>query len=368
VGRYTTHWGLFAAGAVLTSLHILRDEDGDRLHDLFVIGRFSGHHSWPVQICVGRPAHGELRRDRDLALIRCDTDMDGRAFDATDWPALGPQSGDRPGSAGALPEPGTAIYVLGYPERAGGMQTLSAGEVTGAIAGDEGRAPTQVRSTAAIGPGSSGGPVLDERGRLLGLASAYRLRVELSPTGDRARVQGRVGLFVPIAEAADLLALARSGWQTGRTAAVAALPSPPDPEIPIAETARTSERATGPAGAPDPSPDSIGRSGAVTVLSRVADADNDQPIAGAVMIVFKPDISADEIEFANLDSQVFSWGRSDEYGELVVERPLPRGATYTVAILAEGYRPLSGDGALRLDADTPALFDPWGIIRLAREL
>jgi len=32
--------------------------------------------------------------------------------------------------------------------------------------------------------------------------------------------------------------------------------------------------------------------------------------------------------------------------------------------LAGGYVPLIGDGALRLGADTPLFFDPWGEVRL----
>lgn len=103
----------------------------------------------------------------DLALVRIDGEL--------------PSAGRL---AAADPEPGSAVTVVGYP--LGGQQTLMSGEVVDYARLDSLDGPRVVRLSAEIWPGSSGGPVLDERGEVVGVvfaierATDYALAVPVS--------------------------------------------------------------------------------------------------------------------------------------------------------------------------------------------
>jgi hypothetical protein len=47
-----------------------------------------------------------------------------------------------------------------------------------------------------------------------------------------------------------------------------------------------------------------------------------------------------------------------------LKQPVPVPGRYSVAVFAEGYQSLIGDGELQLDANTPPFFDPWGGVTL----
>jgi hypothetical protein len=81
-------------------------------------------------------------------------------------------------------------------------------------------------------------------------------------------------------------------------------------------------------------------------------------------MVLRPGIEADEIDANRLDDQVIAWGRSNAQGEVKLKQPVPVPGTYTVFVKATGYEPLIGTNELRLDANTPPGFDPWGVIHL----
>src|SRR5205085_7857362 len=66
-------------GSILTNYHVIHDKNG-RLHDAFVIGRFSEQDKAPQLHCAGKPSRGKLQRELDLALIKCDLDLDGRSW------------------------------------------------------------------------------------------------------------------------------------------------------------------------------------------------------------------------------------------------------------------------------------------------
>jgi S1-C subfamily serine protease len=75
------------------------------------------------------------------------------------------------GSFGPAPKAGDTITAVGYP--LGGQLTLSSGIVVDrADGGDLGIAGEVVRLTAKIQPGNSGGPILDRRGRIVGIVYA----------------------------------------------------------------------------------------------------------------------------------------------------------------------------------------------------
>jgi len=83
-------------GSILTNYHVIHNKDG-RLHDVFVIGRSASPIHAPQLWCAGRPSRGKLQRELDLALIKCDLDLDGRTWNPTSgtlWATL-PEGGAR---------------------------------------------------------------------------------------------------------------------------------------------------------------------------------------------------------------------------------------------------------------------------------
>jgi hypothetical protein len=100
-----------------------------------------------------RPVTGVAAADPewDLVLLK----IDGRNL-----PALSLASG-------SVPPVGAKVYAIGHPE--GLRNTLSDGLVSGHRgAGD---APAFIQTTAAISPGSSGGPLLSDRGEVVGITT-----------------------------------------------------------------------------------------------------------------------------------------------------------------------------------------------------
>lgn len=316
-------------GSILTNYHVIHDRDG-RLHDVFIIGRFSTLDRAPQLQCAGRPNRSKLQRELDLALIKCDTDLDGRTWVPTSsgvWPTLPEaQTGDV--------KMGQRLWVLGYPDAGGGGLTLSQGEVEGWTGQDGAAGRDFIKTDASITHGNSGGPVLDDRGHLVGVASAFRTRISLS--GTAVVEMNQVGIIRPLPSASDLLAIAAAGWtpREGHT----------DVEL---------------------QPDAVeAPAEGVRIATRVLDVATEAPIAYALVMVLKPGIDASSIDVNRLDDQVIAWGRSNAQGEVQLKQPVPAPGTYTVFVKATGYEPLIGTDVLSLDEKTPPRYDPWGVIHL----
>ena len=320
-----------ADGSILTNYHVVHDKDG-RLHDVFVIGRFAARDKAPVLECAGRPSRSKLDRDLDLALIKCDMDLDGRAFvpatfEEMGWPTL-------PEARGDDVKIGSRVWVLGYPDVGGGGLTLNEGEVEG-FTGRDGMAGKEfIKTDASITHGNSGGPVVDDHGHLVGIASAYRIKVSASGTGVLEMAQ--VGLVRSLSTASQALANATAGWTP--------LEGHNEMEIQPSAVEAPSE--------------------GVRIGSRVLDAASDAPIADALVMVLRPGVSPSTIDVNRIDDQTLSWGRSNTNGDVVLKQPVPVPGTYTVMVNANGYEALISENALVLKADTPHAYDPWGYIRL----
>jgi S1-C subfamily serine protease len=318
-------------GSILTNFHVLHDREG-RLHDVFVIGRFVGPDRSPALVCAGRPSRSKLQRELDLALIKCDTDLDGRAWTPARW-GLWPTI-----PAQRLDEiiQGERLWVLGYPDVGGGGLTLSQGSVEGLTGEDNTIGRDYIKTDASITHGNSGGPVVDDAGRLIGIATAFRIKV--SASGGVIETQ-KHGLVRPLASASDLLAIATAGWtpREGRTA------------VELEPTA-VDAPAEG-----------------VRISTKILDAANKAPVGGALLLVLRPGINTGDIDMNRLDEMVLAWGRSNAYGEVHLKQPVPAPGTYTVMVVAKGFGPLIGDGVLKLDGNTPAFFDPWGEIVIDRK-
>ncbi|HEU4734381.1 MAG TPA: trypsin-like peptidase domain-containing protein [Kofleriaceae bacterium] len=312
-------------GSILTNYHVIHDQRG-RLHDVFVIGRFSEQDKAPQLFCAGKPSRSKLQREIDLALLKCDLDLDGRSWSPTGgsvtWPTL-------PQARTADIKMGQRIWVLGYPDVGGGGLTLSEGDALG-WSGVEGAAGNDfLKTDAAIRHGNSGGPVVDDAGRLVGIASAVRTKQNAS--GDIVEVVQAGGRVRPIAAASDLLAIAAAGWtpREGQT----------DVELqPSAIEAPTE---------------------GVQIQTHVLDVANEAPIRDALVMVLRPGINAGTVDVNRLDDQVLSYGRSNAQGEVLLRQPVPVPGTYTVMVIARGYEPVIDEGELILDASTPPVFDPW---------
>jgi S1-C subfamily serine protease len=110
-------------------------------------------------------------------------------------------------SDGGLPDPGAEAFVIGH--RGG-----SGPEVAWATAGPRPRLRAGARPiefwsevSAPIGPGNSGGAVLDAQGRLIGIPS---LLITYAPSAAQPR-SGSSGLFIPVAHVARSLKRMISG-------------------------------------------------------------------------------------------------------------------------------------------------------------
>jgi S1-C subfamily serine protease len=317
-------------GSVLTNYHVIHDQNG-RLHDVFVIGRFSEQDKAPQLHCAGKPSRSKLQRELDLALLKCDLDLDGRSWTPTSgggtWPTL-------PETRSAEIKIGQRIWVLGYPDVGGGGLTLSEGEVEGWSGIDGATGRDFLKTDAAIRHGNSGGPVVDDAGHLVGIASAVRTKV--SAAGELVEVVQAGGRIRPIAAASDLLAIAAAGWmpREGHT----------DVELQPSAIEAPAE--------------------GVQIQSRVLDVVNEAPIRDALVMVLRPGVNAATVDVNRLDDQVLSYGRSNAQGEVLLKQPVPAPGTYTLMVVARGYEPVVGEGELILDTTTPAVFDPWGKLLL----
>jgi S1-C subfamily serine protease len=315
-------------GSILTNYHVLHDKEG-RLHDTFIIGRFSAPDRAPMLHCAGRPNRSKLVREQDLALIKCDMDLDGRTWNPGDngiWPTLvEARTSDI--------KMGQRLWVLGYPDVGGGGLTLSTGEVEGWTGQDGAQGKDFIKTDASITHGNSGGPVIDDNGKLVGVAAAFRTRM----TANGGVIEtAQVGLVRPLGTASNLLAYAAAGWtpREGYT----------DVELTPSAVEAAAE--------------------GVRIYTTVIDDVSEAPVRDATVMVLKPGISKSAIDMNHLDDQAIAWGKTNAFGEVRLKHLVPVPGTYTVMVIAPGYEPLIGENELRLDENTPPSFDPWDRIGL----
>ena len=125
------------AGVVVTNYHVIEDA-------ATVLVKFEN----------GRDAYsvGYLAADKtnDLALLKCDTES------------------IRPLTLGALPEKLDTVFAIGAPRGFSG--TVSNGIVSG-LAEWKRTGTVMIQTTAPISPGSSGGPLLNESGEVIGVTT-----------------------------------------------------------------------------------------------------------------------------------------------------------------------------------------------------
>ncbi len=91
---------------------------------------------------------------------------------------------------------GQPVWVIGKPFRNGDNFTVTHGIVSALPEGLPEGAPKLVQTDALINPGNSGGPVVNAKGEIVGIATAY------VSTGENVR---GIGFFVPVDEVNKLL-------------------------------------------------------------------------------------------------------------------------------------------------------------------
>lgn len=102
---------------------------------------------------------GRVDRGSDLALLELDEPVRGHVFDLVDM----------------SPMTGTQVGVIGFPLDE--PKTLTVGTVSGLdreVTTETGSYTQMLQTDTAINPGSSGAPVLDLQGRIVGVADAMR--------------------------------------------------------------------------------------------------------------------------------------------------------------------------------------------------
>jgi S1-C subfamily serine protease len=203
----------------------------------------------------------------------------------------------------------------------------------GGLSTAEGGGQDYLKTDASITHGNSGGPAVDDQGRLIGIATAFRVKV----TASGGIVESaKVGLIRPLAAASDLLAIATAGW-TPREGATTVELEPTAVDAPAE---------------------------GIRISTDILDAANKAPVNGALLMVLRPGVATTDIDMNRLDELVIAWGRSNAQGEVHLKQPVPAPGTYSVMVVARGYEPLIGANALKLTESAPAFFDPWGQITI----
>jgi S1-C subfamily serine protease len=314
-------------GAILTNHHVIWDKKKGRLFDFVAVGLLKAYDQSPELTCVAIPARGILEKDLDLAVVKCERDLQGRPYRASGWPTI------PVGSSDDLVPGASEIFVIGYPGVGGPTIHVTRGTVSGFLGKEGGAGRFWIKTDAAIAHGNSGGTAIDDAGNLVGIPTAVF-------PGQRD-IGEKVGLIRPVELARPLLTRVASGWEPEGEGRPADEPPPPEPP-PLATVACAYQQG-------------------VTVSGRVLARDSDAGVEGAFVVVLKPGVRRKDVknDYSNLDAELLTYAISNEEGEFFLPCPVPRDQMFTVVVLAKGFVELSADEVLNT-ANAPDRFVPWG--------
>ena len=312
-------------GAVLTNYHVVADKEKRKLRDVVAIGLLKSYDQAPEITCLAVPKHGILDPDLDLAVVKCEADLQGKPQVVTGWPTI------PIGSSKDLVPGSSELFIMGYPGVGGPTIHVTRGTVSGFLGKEGGAGRFWIKTDASIAHGNSGGTAIDDDGLLVGIPTAVA-----APTGE-----ARVGLVRPVELARPMIDQALAGWQPTPEAPIA--PPPPRPVSPATPTGACPLK-TG-----------------VLLSGQVLASDNREAVEGAFVVVLKPGIKRSEVaaDYGNVDALYYTYGLTDRSGGFHTTCPLPRDQKFTVVVLKKGFIELSADDVLDT-AGAPDEFSPWG--------
>lgn len=379
-----------ADGLILTNNHVVQNTKTGQLFDAIAIAPNKGFDQAPASVCMAWPRRAIRHAKLDLALIKCEVDMQGRPLSKRfAWPtvALGDSS---------TLVPGDELYIVGFPNVGGATITFTSGKVSGFLADARvGKGRVWIKTDALISGGVSGGAAFDETGKLVGVPTAYR-------RGSRGHTN--IGLVRVIQKAKPMVALARKNpWnKLPRLAKVMPKPAeegprfrypptappnarplprrlPPMPGYPQAPQGNGADgtmrevpdRAHPRAGAPqrDRPPRQEPRvlprpgSGYSALAGRVVDVSTSRPVRGAVVVVLKPGVNVFRVTVRALRTQVSTAGVADDRGFFLSKRPVRQGNKHGLIVVAKGYQPLRLNNAITIFRGGPPALNV-GLIKL----
>lgn len=92
----------------------------------------------------------------------------------------------------------------------------------------------------------------------------------------------------------------------------------------------------------------------VQLFGAVTDADTGRGIAGALFVVLQPGVTVAEWSKDFSQDKIYAMGTADASGNYQLDKPLPRGQSYSMAILAKNYRPVTDDDIeITADMESP---------------
>ncbi len=94
----------------------------------------------------------------------------------------------------------------------------------------------------------------------------------------------------------------------------------------------------------------------VTLTGTIIDHATQRPIQNAIIVFLTPGLTVDDFDADKSDGKtktVYAYGVTDAKGVYTLNKPLPRGETYTVIVGAKGYARIAEDDALEITKDDP---------------
>ncbi len=101
------------------------------------------------------------------------------------------------------------------------------------------------------------------------------------------------------------------------------------------------------------------------ISGQIVDEATGRGIAGATVAVLKPNVSVQKYVQSQNPQLIFTSTQTDRQGNFTFPIQLPKGQAYSMIVIAQGYRGLAIEGALRIGRDAPenAQLNPIGLSR-----
>ena len=89
------------------------------------------------------------------------------------------------------------------------------------------------------------------------------------------------------------------------------------------------------------------------VSGRIIDGRSQKPVAGATVMVLKPEAPLREFLRMQDQSSLFASTETDGDGKFTFPKQLPKGQAYSLVAVARGFQPTAIDRGLRVSAAAP---------------